>query len=38
MGGGEALVVDTLGRLLKPSYGQRVTLHEVCVGCCRCNT
>lgn len=27
-GGGEALIIDTLGRLLKPSYGQRVALHE----------
>eukprot|EP00882_Tetradesmus_deserticola_P017448 GHRQ01018690.1.p1 GENE.GHRQ01018690.1~~GHRQ01018690.1.p1 ORF type:complete len:273 (+),score=138.28 GHRQ01018690.1:1053-1871(+) len=27
-GGGEALLVDSLGRLLRPSYGQRVTLHE----------
>jgi hypothetical protein len=28
MGGGEALLVDTLGRLVYPSYRQRVTLHE----------
>lgn len=27
-GGGEALVVDTLGRILQPSYGRRVALHE----------
>ncbi|MEW5303011.1 MAG: hypothetical protein WDW36_005744 [Sanguina aurantia] len=27
-GGGEALVLDTLGRLLQPSYGKRVALHE----------
>ncbi|KAI8475990.1 MAG: hypothetical protein J3K34DRAFT_4351 [Monoraphidium minutum] len=27
-GGGEALVVDTLGRLLDPKYGKRVALHE----------
>lgn len=27
-GGGEALVLDTLGRVLKPSYGQRVAYHE----------
>jgi len=27
-GGGEALVVDNLGRLLKPSYGKRVAYHE----------
>jgi hypothetical protein len=28
MGGGEALVVDTLGRVIYPSYRDRVTLHE----------
>lgn len=28
MGGGEALVVDTLGRFIYPSYRDRVTLHE----------
>jgi hypothetical protein len=28
MGGGEALIVDTLGRVIKPAYQQRVTLHE----------
>lgn len=28
MGGGEALVVDTLGRIIYPSYRDRVTLHE----------
>eukprot|EP00775_Hariotina_reticulata_P003299 gene3299-3575_t len=28
MGGGEALVVDTLGRVLTPLYHKRVTLHE----------
>jgi hypothetical protein len=28
MGGGEALVIDTLGRIIKPAYNQRVTLHE----------
>jgi len=27
-GGGEALVVDSLGRLLLPSYRKRVALHE----------
>ena len=27
-GGGEALAVDTLGRLLLPSYRSRVALHE----------
>jgi hypothetical protein len=28
MGGGEALLVDSLGRVIYPSYKQRVTLHE----------
>jgi hypothetical protein len=28
MGGGEALLVDTLGRVITPSYHERVTLHE----------
>uniref|UniRef100_A0A383VIU2 Peptidase M41 domain-containing protein n=1 Tax=Tetradesmus obliquus TaxID=3088 RepID=A0A383VIU2_TETOB len=28
MGGGEALIVDTLGRVIRPAYQQRVTLHE----------
>ncbi|KAF6254596.1 hypothetical protein COO60DRAFT_1539727 [Scenedesmus sp. NREL 46B-D3] len=28
MGGGEALIVDTLGRVIRPAYAQRVTLHE----------
>lgn len=28
MGGGEALVIDTLGRVITPSYHDRVTLHE----------
>ncbi|KAF8056002.1 hypothetical protein HT031_006523 [Scenedesmus sp. PABB004] len=27
-GGGEALLVDSLGRVLSPNYGARVTLHE----------
>ena len=27
-GGGEALVLDTVGRGLQPSYGKRVALHE----------
>ena len=27
-GGLEALALDTAGRVLKPSYGQRVALHE----------
>lgn len=27
-GGGEALIVDTIGRLLMPSYGKRVAYHE----------
>lgn len=27
-GGGEALIVDTLGRRLNPTYGQRVAYHE----------
>jgi len=27
-GGGEALLVDTLGRALRPEYGDRVALHE----------
>jgi hypothetical protein len=27
-GGGEALVVDTLGRLTLPTYARRVALHE----------
>eukprot|EP00878_Enallax_costatus_P008022 GHUV01008389.1.p1 GENE.GHUV01008389.1~~GHUV01008389.1.p1 ORF type:complete len:488 (+),score=99.59 GHUV01008389.1:33-1466(+) len=27
-GGGEALIIDTLGRVIKPSYHDRVTLHE----------
>lgn len=28
MGGGEALIVDTLGRVIRPAYHDRVTLHE----------
>jgi hypothetical protein len=28
MGGGEALIIDTLGRVIRPAYQQRVTLHE----------
>jgi len=27
-GGGEALIVDTVGRILRPSYARRVALHE----------
>jgi hypothetical protein len=27
-GGGEALLTDALGRVLVPSYGRRVALHE----------
>ena len=28
LGGGEALIVDTLGRAIKPEYKRRVALHE----------
>ena len=28
MGGGESLIIDTLGRLLRPAYAQRIAYHE----------